>query len=37
MEIIDNFLIEVMVDSQGNRLSHSRTWLLVFLEFECEF
>jgi hypothetical protein len=36
MDIIDNFLMEVTVDSWGNHLSQSRTWLLVFLEFECE-
>jgi hypothetical protein len=28
--------MEVMVDSWGNHLSQSRTWLLVFLKFECE-
>jgi L-lactate permease len=33
MGIIGNFLMEVMVDSRGNHLSQSRTWLLVFLEF----
>jgi hypothetical protein len=36
MDIIGNFLMEVMVDSRGSYLSQSRTWLLVFLEFECE-
>jgi hypothetical protein len=36
MDIIGNFLMEVMVDSRGSHLSQSRTWLLVFLEFECE-
>jgi hypothetical protein len=36
MYIIDNFLMDVMVDSQGNHLAQSRIWLLVFLEVECE-
>jgi hypothetical protein len=36
MDIIGNFLMEVMEDSWGNHISKSRTWLLVFLEFECE-
>jgi hypothetical protein len=36
MDIICNFLIQVMVDSRGNHLSQSRTLLLVFLEFEWE-
>jgi hypothetical protein len=35
-DIIGNFLMGVMVDSRGKYLSQSRTWLLVFLEFECE-
>jgi hypothetical protein len=33
MDIIGNFLMEVMVDSRGNHLSQRRTRLLVFLEF----
>jgi hypothetical protein len=36
MDIIGNFMMEVMVDSWGNHLSHNRTWLLVFLELECK-
>jgi hypothetical protein len=36
MGIIGNLLMEVMVDLRGNNLSQCRTWLLVFLEFECE-
>jgi hypothetical protein len=35
-DIIGNFPMGVMVDSRGKYLSQSRTWLLVFLEFECE-
>jgi hypothetical protein len=31
MYIIDNFSMDVMVDSQGNHLAQSKTWLL-----ECE-
>jgi hypothetical protein len=36
MDIGGNFLMKDMVDSRGNHLSQSRTWLLVFLEFECK-
>jgi hypothetical protein len=36
MDIIGNFLIQVMVDSRENHLSQGRTWLLVFFKFECE-
>jgi hypothetical protein len=36
MDIIGNFLMDVMVDFWGNNLSQNRTWWLMFLEFECE-
>jgi hypothetical protein len=36
MDIIGNFLMEVMVDSRGDHLSQNMTWLLVFSEFECK-
>jgi hypothetical protein len=36
MDIIGNFSMDVIVDSRGNHLSQNWTWLLVFLEFECE-